>query len=81
MLAGETDAIEWLEVVPENYVGRGGRPRRVLEECAERWPMLAHGVSMSLGGPDPFDEAYLAGLKDVLDVLGAELREVRLPRE
>lgn len=67
--------VDFLELIPENFVGgpapRGGRHARVLAECAERWPILAHGVSMSLGGPDPLDHAYLRTLKRFLDRLGA----------
>lgn len=62
-------AIDFLEFVPENYVGRGGAARRHLFQLAERWPLLAHGVGLSLGGPDPLDRAYLAALKTLLDDL------------
>ncbi len=62
---------DFLEIVPENYVGRGGYFRRVLDTVSERHAVLVHGVSMSLGGPDPFDDDYVAGLRDVLRVTGA----------
>ncbi len=68
----ETDRrIDWLEIVPENFVGNEGTARRVLRRCAERWPIIAHGVSMSVGGRTPFDDAYLSGLKQLLDELDA----------
>lgn len=57
--------VDWLEIAPENYIGRGGRGDRVLAECAERWPMMAHGVSLSLGGPDPLDRELLAGIRSL----------------
>lgn len=63
--AGE--AIDWLEIVPENFVGVGGRARRVLDACRERWPIVAHGVSLSLGGPDALDRVYLQQLRGLLD--------------
>lgn len=63
--------LDWLEIIPENYVGRGGIIRRNLERCRERWPVVAHGVSLSLGGPDPLDATYVAGLKQLLDELEA----------
>ncbi len=63
--------VDWLEIIPENYVGVGGYARRNLEHCRGRWPMLAHGVSLSLGGPDPLDASYIAGLKALLDELEA----------
>lgn len=61
--------LDWLEIAPENYVGKGGRTDRVLGECLERWPMMAHGVSLSLGGPDPLDPELLAGIKVLADRL------------
>lgn len=69
LLAGDRH-VDFLEIVPENFIGRGGRDRRLLEACAERWPVLAHGVSVSVGGPDPLDTTYLAALKELLDTLG-----------
>ena len=63
--------IDWIEITPENYMGFGGRARRVLAECARRWPVAVHGVALSLGGPDPLDEAYLAELGSLLDFVQA----------
>ena len=63
--------IDWLEIIPENYVGVGGAARRSLDACRERWPVVAHGVSLSLGGPDPLATEYIAGLRRLLDELGA----------
>jgi len=62
-------ALDWLEIAPENYIGRGGRGDQVLDACAERWPMMAHGVSLSLGGPDPLDRELLRGIKSLMDRL------------
>lgn len=63
--------IDWLEIIPENYVGHGGHVRRHLSWCRERWPVIAHGVSLSLGGPDPLDAGYVDGLRGLLDELQA----------
>jgi uncharacterized protein (UPF0276 family) len=63
--------LDFLELIPENFVGRGGQDARVLAECRERWPVLAHGVSLSLGGPEPLDHDYIRGLKGLLDQLDA----------
>ena len=62
-----TRRLDWLELAPENYIGHGGRGDEILEACAERWPMMAHGVSLSLGGPDPLDRELLRGIKALLD--------------
>ncbi len=70
ILATERE-LDFLEIIPENFVGKGGRASWVLDRCAERWPMLAHGVSMSIGGPEPLDHAWLRGLRALLDRIGA----------
>ncbi|MCX4244993.1 DUF692 domain-containing protein [Paraliomyxa miuraensis] len=63
--------VGWLEIIPENYVAHGGHALANLRWCAERWPVVAHGVSLSVGGPDPLDEDYLVGLRRLLDELRA----------
>lgn len=63
--------VDWLEIIPENYVNRGGAARRHLARCSERWPVIAHGVSMSLGGPDPLPADYVTDLRRLLDELQA----------
>jgi len=62
--------VDFLEFIPENYVGRGGKDRRVLYGAAERWPLLCHGVSVSAGSPDPLDREYLDQLRPLLHDLG-----------
>lgn len=63
----ETDeSIPWLEFCPENYLGYGGRPHRVLMELAERWPLIAHGIAMNIGSMAPLDDEYLRLLKSLL---------------
>jgi uncharacterized protein (UPF0276 family) len=62
--------LDWLEFVPENFVGRGGVYARALAACRERWPLVPHGVSLSIGGPDSLETPYLAGLRRLLHSLG-----------
>ena len=52
-------AIDWFEVITENFMVEGGNARRVLRAVRERWPVVLHGVSLSLGAIEPLDEAYL----------------------
>jgi len=59
--------VSFLEVAPENWIGVGGQRGRDLRELTERYPFFAHGLSLSLGGPAPLDEAFLLSLKDFLD--------------
>jgi uncharacterized protein len=54
--------IDFLEISPENYIGRGGRYPAALGRLAERYPIVTHGLTMSLGGVDPLDDVYLRDL-------------------
>lgn len=60
-------AVDWFEIVSENFMDSGGRPRHVLDEIVARYPVVAHGVSMSIGSADPLDRDYLARLKRFVD--------------
>lgn len=53
----------WLEVISENFMVAGGRPRFVLDQLRRDYPVVLHGVSLSIGGSDPLDRAYLAALR------------------
>jgi hypothetical protein len=55
-------AIGWFEVITENFMVAGGNPRRVLEAVRRDYPVVLHGVSLSIGSTDPLDEAYLEGV-------------------
>lgn len=57
--------IDWLEVVSENYMVAGGKPLHYLDRVRERYPIVMHGVSMSIGGTDPLDRDYLHRLKSL----------------
>jgi len=59
----EWPAVDWFEVISENFLDSQGRPRYVLEQIAERYPVVMHGVSLSIGSADPLDFDYLAKLK------------------
>jgi hypothetical protein len=56
-------AVDWFEIISENYLDSRGRPRYVLEQVAERYPIVMHGVSLSIGSTDPLDFDYLRKLK------------------
>jgi uncharacterized protein len=66
VLAGEP-RVDWWEVISENFLVAGGNPRRVLREVSARWPVVLHGVSLSIGSVDPLDEDYLARLAALAD--------------
>jgi uncharacterized protein len=56
-------AVDWFEIISENFMDSRGRPRQVLRQVAERYPVVMHGVSLSIGSTDPLDFEYLAKLK------------------
>jgi uncharacterized protein len=58
-------SVDWFEVVSENFMAPGGRPLEVLEKVRARYPIVLHGVSMSLGSADPLDDEYLGRLRDL----------------
>jgi uncharacterized protein len=62
---------DWFEAISENFLDTGGRPLWILEQVAERYPVVLHGVSLSLGSTDPLDRAYLQKLKNLADRVGA----------
>jgi hypothetical protein len=58
--------VPFWETCPENVVGDGGRQHRMTMTILDRDPVLTHGLAMSVGGFDPWDEEYLNGLSDFL---------------
>ena len=63
----ERPAVDWFEIISENFMDTEGRPMRVLEQVREHYPIVMHGVSMSIGSTDPLDRDYLARLKRLAD--------------
>lgn len=55
-------AVDWFELISENFMVAGGKPLRVLDAVVERYPVALHGVSLNLGGSDALDECYLKRL-------------------
>lgn len=63
--------LDWVEIIPENFLTLGGRSQQTLEACAERWTVLPHGVGLNIGGPDPLDNEYITGLAALVKRLDA----------
>lgn len=59
--------VDWFEVISENFLVPGGRPLAMLERIRSSYPIVMHGVSMSLASVDPLDFGYLKALKDLAD--------------
>jgi uncharacterized protein (UPF0276 family) len=58
-LLSEPHAVDWLEIITENYLVPGGKPLDYLERIRERFPVVMHGVSLSIGSSDDIDVEYL----------------------
>ena len=54
---------EWFEAISENYLVPGGKPLSYLMRMRERYPLVMHGVSMSIGSTGPLDRDYLRQVK------------------
>jgi hypothetical protein len=63
----EAPPIDFLEVAPENWMGMGGSFGKKFSYFAEKYPMLCHGLSLSLGSPAPLDETFIKKLKVFFD--------------
>ena len=59
--------VDFMEVAPENWIGVGGQRGRLFREFRERKPFVCHGLSLSIGGPEPLDETFLHRLRKFLD--------------
>ncbi len=66
-ILAEWPAVDWFEAISENFMDSGGRPGHVLRQIAERYPVVLHGVSMSIGSTAPLDRGYLDRLKRLAD--------------
>lgn len=65
------DEVDWLEIISENFMDFGGYQRDILEQVSQRWPIISHGVGLSLGTMDPFPEDYLTKLRTLLERINA----------
>lgn len=59
-------AVDWFEIISEDYMGDGGNPLYYLERVREHYPIVMHGVSLSIGSCDPLNQEYLVRLKKLI---------------
>lgn len=64
--------VDWFEVISENFLVAGGKPRYYLHAIREHYPMVMHGVSLSIGSTDPLDMDYLRELKTLANEVQPE---------
>jgi uncharacterized protein (UPF0276 family) len=59
--------VDWFEALSENYMVPGGKPLYYLDRIRAEYPVVLHGVSLSIGSTDPLDLDYLKALKALAD--------------
>lgn len=64
---GPQQSVDWLEVLSDNYLVPGGKPLHFLDRIRARYPMVMHGVALSIGSTDPLDLDYLRQLRELAD--------------
>ncbi|MFW2403820.1 MAG: DUF692 domain-containing protein [Gammaproteobacteria bacterium] len=64
------EQVDFLEVAPENWINVGGRWGKRFRHLTERYPLVCHGLSLSIGSPAPLDEHFLGQLRNFLDEHG-----------
>ena len=65
--SAQNGAFDFLECAPDNWIGVGGRYGEALQDLSKRYPLVCHGLSLSLGGVEPFDETYLLKLRRFIE--------------
>ena len=62
-ILAERPDVDWFEAISENFMDSGGRPGWVIRQIAEHYPIVLHGVSLSIGSTDPLNDDYLRKLR------------------
>jgi uncharacterized protein (UPF0276 family) len=68
-ILNEPPVIDWFEILSENYLIPGGKPLHYLDRIRARYPLVMHGVSLSIGSNDPLNHDYLRQLKMLADCI------------
>jgi len=69
LLAGQATAAapDFLEIAPENWLGFGGRHAKQFAQFATDYPLVCHGLSLSIGGLQPIDVEFVKKIKTFLE--------------
>jgi uncharacterized protein (UPF0276 family) len=65
LVLNEKPAVDWFEAISEDFVVEGGRPLYYLRQIREHYPIVLHGVSLSIGSTDPLNQDYLNNVKQL----------------
>ena len=67
LLTMDQGEIDFIEAAPENWIGVGGRLGKKLRAMVERYPLVLHGLSLDIGGPDPIDTELVQSVRALMD--------------
>jgi uncharacterized protein (UPF0276 family) len=73
LLSIDQGAVDFMEVAPENWIGVGGRFGKQFLQLAERYPIVLHGLSLDIGGPDPIDADLVQSVRCLMDDVNVPL--------
>jgi uncharacterized protein (UPF0276 family) len=73
LAAMDQGAVEFMEAAPENWIGVGGRLGKQFRQLAERYPLVLHGLSLDIGGPDPIDTELVRAVRKLMQDVNAPL--------
>jgi len=73
LLNGSSLSPSFLEVAPENWMGIGGYWKKILRNALEQYSLFTHGLSLSIGSPDPLDLNFLKQIKNFLNETNAQV--------
>jgi uncharacterized protein (UPF0276 family) len=73
LLSMHQRAVDFMEVAPENWIGVGGRLGKQFRQLTERYPIILHGLSLDIGGPDPIDQNLVRSVRDLMGEMDVPL--------
>ncbi|HDY83902.1 MAG: hypothetical protein DRQ65_01980 [Gammaproteobacteria bacterium] len=73
LLSMNQGAVDFMEVAPENWIGVGGRFGKQFRQLTERYPVILHGLSLDIGGPDPIDTDLVRSVRDLMGEMDVPL--------
>jgi hypothetical protein len=73
LLSMQQGAVDFMEVAPENWIGVGGRLGKQFRQLTERYPIILHGLSLDIGGPDPIDQNLVRSVRDLMGEMDVPL--------
>ena len=66
LLSMDQGTVDFMEAAPENWIGVGGRYGKQFRQLAERYPIVLHGLSLDIGGPDPIDTELVQSVRELM---------------